>query len=278
MYTAYWGLSRQPFDNGDQPEFFHRGEPHQAALLKLRYVLESGLGTGLLVGGTGSGKSFLVGQLAHEMPERFAPFVRVVYPHFTAAEFLCYVAAALGRGNAEENPAALEERTLDRTVRRIEDRLAVHARNGRHPVIVIDEAHQIDDPRVLQAVLSLLNLQPRNDIDFSLLLVGERSLVPRLRRFAQLDERIGVRGLLRALNRAETEDYVAHRLRAAGRATPIFRHEAFDALHDLSGGVPRRINRLCDFALLVGYADGLREITPDEFAAVAEELVGALPD
>ncbi|MEX0702776.1 MAG: AAA family ATPase [Planctomycetales bacterium] len=275
MYAGYWGLTRQPFENGSGPEFFHRGEAHQAALLKLRYVLENGLGAALLVGGTGSGKSHLVAQLAHETPERFAPFVHVVYPHFTAAEFLCYLAEALA---GEGGGSGVEERGLDRTVLRIEDRLAHHARNGRHPVIVVDEAHQIDDPRVLQAVLLLLDFQPRAEIDFSLILVGERSLVPRVQRFAQLDERIGVRALLRSLTRDETEDYVTHRLRAAGRTEPIFHSDAFDTLFELSGGVPRKINRLCDFALLVGYADSLREITPAEFEAVAEELVGALPD
>lgn len=277
MYTAYWGLSRQPFDSGG-PEFFHRSDAHQAALLKLRYVLESSLGSGLLVGETGSGKSYLAAQLAHEMPARFAPFVHVVYPHFSPAEFLGYVAEALGGDAADDRSRGTVERALDRTMRRIEERLAILARNGGHPVIVIDEAHQLDDPRVLQAVLALLNLQARPDIDFSLLLVGDRSLVPRLRRFTQFDERIGVRGLLRALSRAETEDYVTFRLRVAGRTTPIFRRDAFDVLHELSGGVPRKINRLCDFALLVGYADGLKEIGPAEFEAVADELVGALPD
>ncbi len=72
---------------------------------------------------------------------------------------------------------------------------------------------------------------------------------------------------------AETLAYIRHRLQAAGGSSEIFEEEALSAIHELSGGLPRRINRLCDFALLVGYADNLDQVTPVQIEAVAEELM-----
>ena len=83
---------------------------------------------------------------------------------------------------------------------------------------------------------------------------------------------------LQPLSREETVQYVTHRLRAAGRQQPVFEPKAFDALFELTGGVPRKINRLCDMGLLVGYAEGLSAVAADDLEAVAEELTAVVPD
>ena len=275
MYADYWGLEHRPFENSIAPELFYRSATHHAALLKLRYVVEHGLGAGLLVGGIGCGKTYLVEMLSHELAERHRPLIHVVFPQMTPAELLCYLAVELGM---EESLADRSDGALDVIVRQIERHLAFHAEHDRRPVIVLDDAHLVENAKVFQALQLLMNLQHRKGAQFSVLFVGEPSLLPKIRRNAQLDARIAVTGLVQPLSEAETAEYVEHRLSVAGAQRPLFDDGGLAAVFACSGGVPRRINRLCDLALLVGYADGLPTITAADIEAVAEELVAVVPD
>jgi general secretion pathway protein A len=275
MYEQYWGLSRRPFENDARPEYYFPSDTHQAALLKLRYVVESKLGGGMLVGGFGCGKSYLAHMLAHQLPEHAGPVVHIGYPQMSAAELLAYLAAELGDdadADADRVP------TLDRTVRSIERQLKSLSNRRRHPVVIVDEAHLIEDPHVFRALHLLLNFQQHPDVNCSLLLLGERSLLARVQRVEALDERLAVKAVLRPFNADETSHYVQHRLNVAGRTDSIFDPSACEALFELSGGVPRKINRLCDLGLLVGYADQLRRLSAQEIEAVAEELTVAIAD
>lgn len=273
MYENYWGLNRRPFENCMAPEFFFRGESHQAALLKLRYAVENRLGAALLAGGIGYGKTSLIEMLGYDLPGEAGPVVHLVYPQLTAAEMLAYLAVELG---ADDELLGGGHAGLDRTVREIETRLKALAAQKRRPVLVIDDAQLIDDLRVFQALQLLLNFQQRGGVEFSLILVGERSLLAKVERMEQLDERLAVKSLLRPLTEKETAGYIGHRLSVAGATNAIFDPTAIASIFELSGGVPRKINRLCDMALLVGYADELRALTCDEVEAVGEELVAAV--
>lgn len=275
MYEAYWNFTGNPFEQSGNPDFFFRSHTHQAALLKMRYLVESGKGAGMLVGGTGYGKTFLTEILKHELPEQFHPVVQLVFPQLSAPELLAYLAVELGAPEAEVSG---HESSLDRTVRTIQRRFIEFHAEDRHPVIIIDEAHMIDDPRVFQALHLLLNFQNQPKVDFTLILAGERALLGRVRRLVQLDERIAVKSLLQPLTFEETGRYVVHRLEVAGATQSIFDRSALDTLFELSGGVPRKINRMCDLALLVGYADNLSTLSANEIEAVCEELTAVAPD
>lgn len=275
MYEQYWKFDRIPFANTGDTDFFFRSHTHQAGLLKLQYVIENSHGAGVLVGGVGAGKTYLVTQLAQMMSESAGPFVHVVYPQMSAPEMLSFLAVELGEDSADAVPEAVG---LDRTLHAIERRLQEHCRHERHPVIIIDEAHLIEDQGVLQSLQLLLNYRARPDIEFSLFLVGERSLLARLQRIAQFDDRIAVRMMLRSLTIEETHDYITHRLTTAGAQKSMFSAEAQDRIFEIAGGVPRRINRICDMALLIGFADGIPLITADEIEAVSQEVALAVPD
>lgn len=278
MYEQHWGLNRAPFRNTLDPECFFRSATHQAALLKLRYAVENRLGACLLAGGVGYGKTCLAAMLAHDLGETFRPAVHVRFPQLGPAELLSHLAVELSRGEQPadgERPAERGDIGLDATVRTIERHLRRHASAGRRPVIVVDDAHLISDQRVFQTLQLLLNFQ-HAVCDFTLVLVGERTLLGRIGRMPQLNDRLGIKALLRPLSREETADYVAHRLEAAGAGESMFDATALETLFEQSGGVPRKINRLCDLALLVGYADGLSGITSGEIEAVSDELVAVV--
>ncbi len=275
MYEQYWRLNRNPFENHADPAFFFVSETHQSALLKIRYLIENRKGAGILVGGTGSGKTCLTHVLASQLAETHGPFVHLVFPQLSPAELLAYLAVELGG-----NPAALGAGLprLDQTIREIEQLLAAHTEQRRHPVIIVDEAHLIEDQAVFQALRLLLNFQKPGRADFTLLLAGQRDLLCTIHRLPQLEERLAVKCLLRPLQEAEASAYVSWRLETSGARRQIFSREALHSVFELSGGVPRRINRICDLALLVGYADESESISSEQVEAVSEELTTAVPD
>ena len=278
MYEQHWGLDRAPFRNTADPEFFFRSATHQAALLKLRYAAENRLGACLLAGGVGYGKSFTTAMLAHELGDEYRPAVHVRFPQLTPVELLSHLAIELAEGDAEggELPVDSGERGLDATVRAIGRQLRRHAAAGRKPLVIIDDAHLIADLRVFQTLQLLLNFQQDQTGTFTLVLVGERTLLGRVGRIPQLNDRIGIKALLRPLSREETAGYVAQRLETAGATEAIFDATALETLFEQSGGVPRKLNRLCDLALLVACADGLSAVTAAEIEAVVDELVAVV--
>src|SRR5579863_3447281 len=157
MYERFWQLDRNPFDDDDDLRGFYGSETHQATLLKLRYLVENGKGTGLLVGGTGSGKSYLINVLRQQLGESHGPFIHLVFPQMSPAELLGYLAVELGADQVAAGQGGAWG--LERTVREIEQRLRQYGEQNRHPVIIVDEAHLIEDFQVFQARRLLLNFQ-----------------------------------------------------------------------------------------------------------------------
>ena len=271
MYEKYWDLSSRPFDNAFSEPFFFRSETHESAHLKLRYMVENRLGLAVLSGGIGTGKSAVASFLQYNLSESFNPFVHLVFPQMPAPEFLAYLGTKLG---AEDRWSG--RRAIDRTLRLIENRLRGFCEQGHRPTLIVDEAHLIDDVRVFECLQLLLNFHQDPGCSFSLILVGGLPLLGRLERMPQLNDRVAIRSTLEPLSHDETLRYIAQRLLAAGAQREIFLQSALDAIWEHSGGIPRRINRLADLALLVGYADQLPVIGVDEIHAVAEELPSAI--
>ncbi|MBL8828572.1 MAG: AAA family ATPase [Planctomycetaceae bacterium] len=266
MYLNHWQLSRRPFESGIDSAAYYPSEPHQSALLKLRYVVEQGTGVAVLGGISGVGKSLLVQLLQPRLGESFQPWAHLVYPQLDTPELLGYIAAELECDAAQTT-------SLDRTVRAIGRRLVEWNSQGRRPVLAIDEAHLLTSRDTFESLRLLLNFEHAGRPALSLVLIGQPGLFAQLERLPQLDERIAVKCLLRPLTVEETMSYVQHRLAWAGARRTIFTTTALEALHRLSQGVPRRIHRLCDLALLVGFAEEQRQVTDRHLEAVAHELV-----
>ena len=269
MYESYWNLSRPPFPACPDADGFVACHPHQAALLKLRYTVESSLGAAALTGEIGSGKTTVASRLAHELPDSYGPFVHVVFPNLNPGELLGWLAVELG---ADEHMLESEDDGLDTVLRVLRDRLADWSTRQRHPVLVIDEAHLLKNSSMLDVLMLLLNFRDVPGIDFTLLLVGHTSLSALLSRLPQLADRLAMVAHLPPLTAEETSEFVAGRLSGAGLDNNPFAPDALATIHALTGGVPRAIGRLCDLALLVGYADGLVSLRANHIHDVALEL------
>jgi type II secretory pathway predicted ATPase ExeA len=310
MYESYWNLQQKPFASGCDPRFYYPGEAHQAALLKLRYTIENRCGGAILAGPSGSGKSMLVAMLRCGLNARFSPVVHIVFPEMSAESLVAFLAEELDAARSGQRATRDRERsggdarrgtgiiggrshrigeepdppippTTHRlpssrpphNVRRIERFLAENAAGGNHAVVIVDEAHLIESGRTWEVLRLLSNFESDGRPGLTLLVAGQPGLLPILDRMPHLEERFSVKCLLRPLGEDETAAYVHHRLRVAGAVRDCFQGEAFSTLHRLTQGIPRRINRLCDLALLVGYAEGCSSISGEQLEAVSEELV-----
>ncbi len=272
MYESYWQLKQKPFENCLDPRFYWPGESHQAALLKLRYALENRRGGALLAGLAGSGKTLVAQMLRGALSEDFQPVVHLVFPQMATDELLAYLADGLE--GASPSPAT----RVDVSVRRVERFLMENLSRGRHAVVIADEAHLIDDPHTLEALRLLMNFEANGQPAMTLLLCGQPAILPTLDRTPALEERLAVKCLLRPFTQQETADYVSHRLKVAGAVREIIAPDALPTLHILTHGIARRINRLCDLALLIGYAEERQTLTAEHFEAVCQELVTVAPE
>jgi len=268
MYETYWRLRQKPFENAADPRFYYPGESHQAALLKLRYAVENRRGAALLAGPSGSGKTLVVTMLRGALGEEFSPFVHLVFPQMPTADLLAYMADELDGDGIDHGNSSVQG-----SVRRIRRSLTANAEKGRHAVVAVDEAHLLEGPATFEALRLLLNFEWNGTPAMTLLLVGQPSILPILNRMPQWEERLGVKCLLRPFTEPETAGYVDHRFRVAGATRSLVEPDAVPTLQELTNGIARRINRLCDLALLVGYAEEQPSLDARHFETVCHELV-----
>lgn len=273
MYQEYWQLDQKPFEPVGDTAAYYPCEAQQGALLKLRYTIEQRRPAVVLAGPGGVGKTLLVQRLLAELPQEISPVARVVFPQMGHRDLLAYLADRFGA------PAAAEPRyTVDESIQRIEQRFEQNNAEGKHALLVIDEAHLLEDTGLLETVRLLLNLGDGMTPPMTVLLVGQMGLISALGRTPGLEQRVAVKSLLRPFTLEEVGDYVRHRLQAAGATRELFTPEAIQMLHALTGGVARRIDRLADLALVVGFADGLPSITDRHIESVSQELLTVTPE
>lgn len=267
MYERYWKLQRAPFDQDRSIESFYSSRLHGEALVKLKYLIEHGKGAAVLVGASGTGKTHVQEMVRRQSSRN--PVVHLIYPQLAPHELVSYITDSLGDANPASESAIPG---MDVLLKTLEHRLCELTAAGRTPVIMLDDAHLIEDRRMFQTLHQLMNFQRPGQSNFALIMSGQPELVGTLQRSDCMADRIAFHCLLHSLTEAETSEYIQHRLQAAGRTEPVFDDSAIKAIFELTSGIPRRINRLCDFALLVGYAKQLPIVSEEQIEGVHAEI------
>jgi general secretion pathway protein A len=266
MYEAYWELSEPPFDNSPNPKFFYLSPEHEEALVRLVYTVRHRKGCGMLTGEYGCGKTTLSRALIQRLEAERYEIGLLTNPSWNAVDFLREALYQLG--------IETREKTKPELLHQLNDVFFRNYREGRDTVLIVDEAQLIEDDAVYEELRLLMNFQTDDRFLVTLLLIGSPELREHVRRLKHLDQRITIRYHLNTLDDTHTAAYVAHRLKMAGRAAPIFTDEAIKLIFDFTRGTPREINNLCDVALLVGYTKRVREIGDKIVAEVIKDMVG----
>lgn len=251
MYREYWKLKEMPFENTPNPRFLYFSPQHEEGLSRLCYVVEQRKGAGMLTGVFGCGKTVLARALFDTLNKNVYQIAFINNPHLKSVEFLRAIARQLG---AENLPEKLTEMSTDYFLEVINNMLLNNAKDGKETLVIVDEAHVIEDAEVFEELRLLLNFQVEDRFLLTLLLMGQPELKERVHKNKQLVQRIAIGYHLEALSREEVSKYIAHRLEVAGGSKDIFAEDAVDLIFVNSGGIPRRINQICDMSLVTGFS------------------------
>jgi len=267
MYHDHWGLRLGPFQGRAGPESFYPGSVHEEALARLRFLIEGRRRLGLLLGAAGSGKSLLLSVLADELRREGRPAAQMNLIGVTPDEWPLLLCDALRLSpRTGDRPAVLWRAIVDRI---IENRYA-----QRGTTILLDDADAADEG-VLRLVERLVQADPTPEAHLTIVLAAEEAGAARLgaRLLGQSELRIE----LVPWEKEETAEYFDAALLRAGRNTPVFEPEALARLHDLTGGIPGRVERLADLALIAGAGVGLEQIDVSTVNTAHAELYAGLP-
>ena len=273
MYAAYFGLKHEPFSIAPDPRYLFMSERHREALAHLVYGVDGGGGFVLLSGEIGTGKTTVCRLFLEQVPAK-CNVAYIFNPKLTVTELLQSVCEEF---HISVPPKDLLPPTVKDYLDPLNEFLLQAHAAGRNNVLIIDEAQNLS-AEVLEQLRLLTNLETRERKLLQIILIGQPELRTMLARpeLEQLAQRVIARFHLDALTPAETEEYIEHRLEIAGLARPSpFERKALRRIHHLSRGVPRRINLLCDRALLGAFANSLPAVDRATVEKAAAEVFGS---
>ncbi|MBN2217048.1 MAG: AAA family ATPase [Pirellulales bacterium] len=265
MYQSHWGLRNTPFESRLDPGTFYPSATHEEALARLHFLIEQHRCLGLLVGEAGSGKSLVLEVFAGQLRRAGRAVAQISLLGMEPEEMLHQLASALG---CDPSPSA----TTAVLWQMLADRLATHSYEHRDTALLLDDADQADD-EVLARVLRLVRLATAPQSRLTVILVGRPSRIARWN--DDLLELAELRVDVEPWDQSETEQYVKASLARAGSTSAVFDKGAVARLQQLTDGVPRRVNRLADLALIAGAGQDLRQIDAGVVQSAFEELTPA---
>jgi putative secretion ATPase (PEP-CTERM system associated) len=266
MYQAYYQFRAKPFQLSPDPRFFFSSRGHRRAMAYLDYGVHQGEGFIVITGEIGAGKTMLARTLARKLESSQNVVVaQVVSTQLKADDIVRMVAAAFDLPSTTTKAALLKK--LEQFL------LACHSQ-GKRALLVVDEAQNLPADSV-EELRMLSNFQCGEKSLLQSFLLGQ----PEFRRtlqspsMEQLRQRVIASCHLGPIDAAETEAYIVHRLQTVGwRGDPSFSADAFAAIHEYTGGIPRKINVLCNRVLLMGCLDDKHAFTGKEVAGVIDDL------
>ncbi|MBJ6801416.1 XrtA/PEP-CTERM system-associated ATPase [Geomonas propionica] len=265
MYEEFFSFTRKPFELVPDPDFIYLSRSHRKAITYLDYGIRERAGFLLLTGDVGSGKTTLIRDLIGKKYERVV-LAKVFNTRVTIEQLLAMINDDYGLESAGKDKVAL--------IRDLNDFLLEQYAAGNHPILIIDEAQNLEAD-LLEEVRLLSNLESSHNKLLQIILVGQPELRDTMASpgLMQLRQRISVSCHLHALSRDESLAYILHRMKVAGNPEAVlFTDEAIDLIYQFSHGIPRLVNIICDFLMLAAFADETRTVTAEMTREVAHDL------
>jgi putative secretion ATPase (PEP-CTERM system associated) len=266
MYESFYGLTGKPFQLNPDPEFFFASRGHARAYAYLQYGLHQSEGFIVITGEVGTGKTTLVRSLLQRLDSSKVVAAQLVSTQLDAEDLLKSVATAFGVPAQTPDKAQL--------LAHIEAFLTGLIVEHKRALLIVDEAQNLT-ARAVEELRMLSNFQVGDRALLQSFIIGQPELRQVLQSGAlhQLRQRIIASYHLGPMEQAETQAYVEHRLRHVGwKGDPAFEPGAFEAIHQFTGGVPRRINLVCNRVMLSGYLGEKHVITAAEVRSVSNEM------
>jgi type II secretory pathway predicted ATPase ExeA len=262
MHLDYYGFREHPFLMTPDPRLFYASSAHSKAYAHLMYGLAQREGFVVVTGEVGAGKTTLIERLCSELDPNGFAIARIATTQVSGDDLLRLVADSFGAAAEGEKATVLRGIIT-----------ALRSAQRRH-LLIVDEAQALS-PIALEELRMLSNITDGSRALLQTILLGQ----PQLRQLMaspdldQLRQRVLASYHLGGLAREETHAYVEHRMRAVGwSGFPAWEDGALDIVHDSTGGIPRRINRLCSRVLLGGVLEQAELLTTEMVQATATEL------
>ena len=266
MYETFYGLHAKPFQLRPDPNFFFGSKGHKRAMSYLEYGLSQGEGFIVITGEVGAGKTTLVRNLFRKLETNRIIAAQIVNTHLNSDDVLRSVVAAFGLPFDDPSKTSL--------LARLEQFLRYSDKQGKRVLLVVDEAQNLT-PQTVEELRMLSNFQTNEKSLLQTFLLGQ----PEFRRtlhsegMQQLRQRVIATYHLGPMDAAETQLYIEHRLLTAGwKGDPVITPEAYAGIYEYSGGIPRKINTLCDRLFLMGYLEELHQFGADEVREVIKDI------
>ena len=267
-FLAFHRLSTNPFSDSVNPVFFYRTDAHDVAFIRMMMVIEHDISLGLITGFSGTGKTLVSQMLLRNLdPARYEPILVLVCPNMGKTALLREILSELGIA-IPPPPVATQD-----MLKLLSDAIINLHNNGRKLVILIDECHFLS-AESLHLIRTISNIEiPERKLS-TCILFGEQRFLKRLDNpsYESLRNRMYLRSELKPLEPNETDQYIKFRLLVSGREEPLFDASAVAAIHAASGGVCRRINRICMFALIQSFTENKPVIDEAIVAACAKDF------
>ena len=266
MYEAFYGLSAKPFQLNPDPSFYFASKQHRRAKAYLEYGVSRNEGFIVITGEIGAGKTMVLRSLIQGLNGSNVITGHLVTTQLGAEDTLRMVGAAFGF-RVKDVPKSELLITLEAF-------LISQTSKGKRCLLIVDEAQNLT-PRAVEELRMLSNFQFGNQALLQSFLVGQPEFREILQQpeMEQFRQRVAATCHIGPLDAEETRGYIEHRLKCAGaKGKPSFEPDVFDGIHKATGGIPRRINSVCDRLLLTGFLGGRTLITVADVAEVVREL------
>jgi len=266
MYETFYGLSGKPFQLNPDPAFFFGSRGHKRAFAYLQYGVYQSEGFIVITGEVGAGKTTIVRNLFEHLDRDRLVGAQIVSTQLDADDMLRSVATAFGVPMRSADKATI--------LASLEAFLCKLAIDRKRALLVVDEAQNLT-PRAIEELRMLSNFQLGEQALLQSFLIGQPELRVMMQgtQMSQLRQRVIASYHLGPLDKTETQAYIEHRLNHVGwKGDPQFEPETFDLIHAASGGIPRRINTLCNRLLLAGFLGEKHAFAIGDVEAIVHEI------
>jgi putative secretion ATPase (PEP-CTERM system associated) len=266
MYEAYYGLTGKPFQLNPDPHFYFGSKQHRRARAYLEYGVQRNEGFIVITGEVGAGKTTIVRGLLESLDPDSVVAANLVSTQLDAEDTLRMVGAAFG--------VVVRELSKSDLLMSLEAFLVTQLSQGKRCLLIVDEAQNLT-PRAVEELRMLSNFQFGKQALLQTFLVGQPEFRDILQHpsMQQLRQRVTATCHIGPMDVDETRGYIEHRLKCVGAdGRPSFDAQAFEAIHLATGGIPRRINSVCDRLLLLGFLGEKDAFGAEEVAVVVDEI------